>query len=35
MRNEKYSMLIKYKTEPTITVLSPNKANLILSLIHI
>ena len=29
MRNEKYSMLIKYKTEPTITVLSPNKANLI------
>ena len=29
MRNKKYSMLIKYKTEPTIIVLSPNSANLI------
>lgn len=29
MRNKKYSVLIKYKTKPTITVLSPNKANLI------
>lgn len=29
MRNEKYSMLIKYKTKPTIIVLSPNSANLI------
>ncbi len=29
MRNKEYSMLIKYKTEPTIIVLSPNSANLI------
>ena len=29
MRNKKYSMLIKYKTKPTIIVLSPNSANLI------
>ena len=29
MRNKEYSMLIKYKTEPTIIVLSPNCANLI------
>ena len=29
MRNEKYSMLIKYKTGRTIIVLSPNSANLI------
>ena len=29
MINEKYSMLIKYKTRRTIIVLSPNSANLI------
>ena len=29
MRNEKHSMLIKYKTRRTIIVLSPNSANLI------
>ena len=32
MRNKEYSMLIKYKTEPTIIVLSPNSANLIIIL---